>query len=334
MKNIIQQTILALLLVYLCACGSGTKKENTTATIQDSLKGSDSTAIVRNEKLTYLQSYDRALQLWKTPFEERDIKTSFGSAHVIISGPPNAAPLVLLHGMNASSTMWYPNIRSLSENHRAYAIDFLLEPGKSLCEGEVSSTDQIVNWYYEIFDQLQLSKFSIIGASRGGWLAMNIALHSQSRINKIVLLSPAQTFTWIKPRMRIITNISYSINPKRRKLRNVLETMTANVDNINQAYINQYYIATTKATMSKCMLQMTPFSDKQLGSLKIPVLVLIGDNDIINNEKSLERAKKLIPGVETGIIKQAGHFLSMDQPETVDREILDFLQEGNLSAKK
>jgi pimeloyl-ACP methyl ester carboxylesterase len=335
MKNTIKHTLLFLLLVYLSACGSDAKKENDVAVSQDSLKGSDSTAIVKNEKLGYIESYNRALELWKIPYEEKDLKTSFGTAHVIISGRPGAAPLVLLHGMNASSTMWYPNIRDLSEDHRVYAIDFLLEPGKSLCEGDVSSTDEIVKWYYEIFDQLQLEKFSIVGASRGGWLAMNIALHSQAHINRIVLLSPAQTFSWIKPRMRIISNISYSINPKRRKLRNVLETMTADVDNINQVYINQYYIATTKAKVSKCMLQMTPFSDGQLASLKIPVLVLIGDNDIINNEKSLERAKKLIPGVETATIKNAGHFLSMDQPEVVDKLITGFLlQESRFSARK
>ncbi|MCW3105005.1 MAG: Alpha/beta hydrolase [Bacteroidetes bacterium] len=334
MTTIFKHTTLLLLLVYFCACGSDTNKTNDAA-LQDSIPGSDSTALIRGENLGYLQSYDRAMELWKIPFTERDLKTSFGTAHVIISGPADAAPLVLLHGMNASSTMWYPNVKAFAERYRVYAIDFLLEPGKSLCQAEVSSTDEIVKWYYEIFDQLQLEKFGIVGASRGGWLAVNIALHQQSRISRIALLSPAQTFTWIKPRKRILTNIVYSLNPKRRKLRNVLETMTFNVDNIRQAYINQYYIATTNAKVSKCMLQMTPFSDDQLASLKVPVLVLIGDNDIINNENGLERAKKLIPGVETGVVKNAGHFLSIDQSEVVDKLVMDFLSgSSRLSAKK
>ena len=335
MTTISKHITLFLLLIYLCSCGSDAKKENDAARMQDSIPAGDSTAAVKSEKLGYLESYNRAMELWKIPFAERDLKTSFGTAHVIISGPEGAAPLVLLHGMNASSTMWYPNVKAFSERYRVYAIDFLLEPGKSLCQAEISSTDEIVKWYYEIFDQLKLEKFDIVGASRGGWLAVNIALHRQSRIGRIALLSPAQTFTWIKPRKRILTNVIYSLNPKRRKLRNVLETMTFNVDNIRQAYINQYYIATTNAKVSKCMLQMTPFSDDQLRSLKIPVLVLIGDNDIINNESGLERAKKLIPGVETGTVKNAGHFLSIDQPDVVNKLVMDFLNgTSHLTAKK
>lgn len=268
------------------------------------------------------------------PLEEKDIHTSFGNAHVIVCGRSNAEPLVLLHGMNASSTMWYPNIKELSEHYRIYAIDFLLEPGKSLCEKGINNTGQIIDWYYEIFDQLHLQKFDIAGASRGGWLAVNIALRERSRIHKMILLSPAQTFIWIKPQMKIMSNITYTISPKRKRLRSILETMTFNVDNIQQVYINQYYIATKEASISKCILQMTPFSDEKLRLLKMPVMLLIGDNDIINNDKSIERAKKLIPDVQAETIKNAGHFLSIDQPENVNKKIIDFLSEGPLSARK
>ena len=66
----------------------------------------------------------------------------------------------------------------------------------------------------------------------------------------------------------------------------------------------------------------------------MPVLVLIGDNDIINNHKSIKRAKELIHGVETATIKNAGHFLSFDQPEIVNEKALDFLNAAPLSAKK
>lgn len=325
MKAFFLFLISILTTILLFSCGNKEAKKSNFINAPDTLN-IDSTADVKNEKLTYKEAYNRALSLFKTPLAERDIKTSFGTAHVIITGPADKAPVVLLHGMNASSTMWYPNIKALSEHYRVYAIDFLLEPGKSLCESEVSNTDQIVNWYYEIFDQLGLKKFSIVGASRGGWLAMNIALRHKERINKVVLLSPAQAFIWIKPGMKVISNISYTMSPKRKRLRDVLETMTFNVDNINQIYINLYYAASKEAKVSKCILQMTPFSDEQIEALNMPVLLLIGDNDIINNQKSLERANKHMKNVQAEVIKNAGHFLSIDQAETINKKILEFLQ--------
>jgi pimeloyl-ACP methyl ester carboxylesterase len=279
----------------------------------------------KGDKLTYEQAYDRSLTLFKTPFVEQYVKTRFGNAHVIISGPKNGKPLVLLHGMNASSTMWYPNIKSLSEHYRVYAIDCFLEPGKSQCIGEVSGMKDIISWYFEVFDQLHLTKFDLVGASRGGWLSVNIALHSGSRINKLVLLSPAQTFGIIKPGLDIFSNINYSINPKRENLRDVLETMSSNVDSISQIFINQYYLATTKAVIDSDIFKMQPFSHKELKSLTMPVLVLIGDNDIINGDLNLSRAKRLCCNVRTGTISHAGHFLSIDQPAVVNKKILDFL---------
>jgi pimeloyl-ACP methyl ester carboxylesterase len=331
-KRITLFTIICCLL----GCGGDTeKKEPSIVIVPQKFPSSSLTENKRNEKLTYIEAYNEALTLWHVPFEEKDISTNFGNAHIIICGSINAEPIVLLHGMNASSTMWYPNIKSLSEKYRVYAIDFLLEPGKSSCEKKISNTDEIVNWYYTIFDKLNLKKFNLIGASRGGWLSLNIALHCPSRINKIVLLSPAQAFIWIKPQAKIITNLTYAISPKRKHLRNVLQTMTFDVDKIDQVYINQYYIATEETTFNRCILQMTPFSNSQLKSLTMPILLMIGDNDIINNDKSLERAKKTIPNLEAVKIKNSGHFLSVDQPEIVDTKILVFLNENkNLSAKK
>ncbi len=327
--------ILFAFIFFICACSSKVEKSTdidkepiVIAQLKDSLIPicNDS---VKNEAQTYEESYNKALTLWQIPLEESDVETSFGKAHVIACGPANAEVLVLLHGMNASSTMWYPNIKALSEHYRVYAIDFLLEPGKSDYRGEVNKTSEVVKWYYEIFNQLKLKKFSLIGASRGGWLAINIALHSRSSINKIVLLSPAQTFIWIRPGSDILFNISYSFFPKRKKLRSVLETMTFDVDKISQVYINQYYLATKKASINKCFLEMTPFSVKELKSLKMPVLLMIGDQDIINSEKSLDIAKRSFSDLKLFTIKNAGHFLSVDQPEVVNEKILDFLKRKN-----
>lgn len=306
-----------------------TNNEDTVALEQaQNLWGvNDSTSEVKNQKLTYEEAYDQALKLWQVPFEERYIDTRFGKAHLLVSGPENAEPLVLLHGLNASSTMWYPNIKQLSEYYRIYAIDFFMEPGRSVCQSEVENTEQIIDWYYEIFDALKLEKFSVLGASRGGWLGLNIALRDKKRVNKLVLLSPAQTFTWIKPGTDILYNIAYSMFPKRKHLRSVLETMTVDIDKISQAYINQYYLATKQASVDKCFLEMTPFTDKQLKSLNLPVLLMIGDTDIINDDESLKKAKKLLPNVQTQKIKNAGHFLSVDQPEIVNKEIIDFLKQ-------
>ena len=63
--------------------------------------------------------------------------------------------------------------------------------------------------------------------------------------------------------------------------------------------------------------------------MKIPVLVLIGDRDIVNDAKAIERAHEYIPEVETAVISDAGHFLSIDQSAVVNQKILNFLNKPN-----
>ena len=86
------------------------------------------------------------------------------------------------------------------------------------------------------------------------------------------------------------------------------------------------FLDTKKATVNKCFLQMTPFSDEKLRSLRMPVLVLIGDQDIINNDKSLEVARTVFANDQSEKIKDAGHFLSIDQADVVNEKVLGFLK--------
>jgi hypothetical protein len=69
----------------------------------------------------YMAAYDATMRLWPVPFEARDIPSRFGSTHLLICGPKEASPLVLLHCFLTSLTVWAHNIADLSRDHRVYA---------------------------------------------------------------------------------------------------------------------------------------------------------------------------------------------------------------------
>lgn len=281
---------------------------------------------IYNDSLSeYINAYNKTLSLFELPIEEKDVQTQFGNAHILICGKPDNPPLVLLHGMNASSTMWYPNMKKLAENYRVYAIDFLLEPGKSTCNSKRLNKEQIASWYDEVFSKLGLQSFYLVGWSRGGWLAMAIALNKPEKIKKLVLLSPAQTFTWIPPNSVILSNITYSISPDKEKLGQILSGLSVRSVKISKVYFDQYYLGTEKENISSYILEMTPYSRKSVETLKMPILLLIGDEDIINNQRCLNKAERWLPHIQTRTVTNAGHFLSFDQPDTMNILIRNFL---------
>jgi pimeloyl-ACP methyl ester carboxylesterase len=304
-----------MLFVLLFGCASSKKAKFEDYVFQ-----------TRKEKQSYLNSYDKALKLWNIPYTEENIKTSFGTAHVIIAGPKNGKDLVLLHGMDASSTMWYPNIKALAKNHRIYAIDFLMEPGKSNLTAKPLSKEEIVTWYNEIFAHYKLKKFDIVGASRGGWITTLLAIQKENSIDKIILLSPAQTFKFIDKVGKTSSALMLKLFPSEKKFGKTLETFSTHPEKIGAVYKRQFYLANKYAKSNSSMLKMMPFSNEELKSVKNPILVLIGDKDVINSAESLEKAKEFLPNCKTKIIKDAGHFLSIDQTKIVNDAMIDFLE--------
>ena len=147
--------------------------------------------------MEYLALYDEAADSWPVTSECRMVDTSYGQTFVRISGPVNAPPLVLLPGSVHCSLMWRPNIESLSQCHRAYAVDTLINTGcvgRSVYTRSIKSPDGAADWLDELFSALELEdSINLAGMSYGGWLTSQYALHSPDRLNRIVLLAPAAT---------------------------------------------------------------------------------------------------------------------------------------------
>ena len=304
-----------LLLFLIVGCASSKK-----------VKFDDYVFQTKKEKNAYITSYNKALKLWDVPYTEEDIKTSFGTAHVIMAGSKNEKPMVLLHGMDASSTMWYPNIKALAKNHRVYAIDFMMEPGKSTLSAKPLSPEEIITLYNEIFNHYKLKNFDIVAASRGGWIATLLATQRKNSIDKIVLLSPAQTFKFIDKVGKTSSALMLKLFPSEKKFGKTLETFSTHPEKISPVYKRQFYLANKYAKSNSSMLKMHPFSDDELKMIDNPVLVIIGDQDVINAEDSLERAQKYLSHNKTKTIKDAGHFLSIDQSKIVNDAMIDFLK--------
>jgi len=71
------------------------------------------------------------------------------------------------------------------------------------------------------------------------------------------------------------------------------------------------------------------FSDDKLRSLKIPTLLLLGQQEVIYDPvSSIERARRLVPHIQASLVPHASHDMSYYQAAVVDERILKFLGES------
>jgi pimeloyl-ACP methyl ester carboxylesterase len=90
--------------------------------------------------------------------------------------------------------MWFPNVADLARKFHVLAFDTIGEPGKSVPTQRNATKDDLAAWLVGVLDELGISQTHVVGLSRGGWLALNLAIHAPDRLEKIVLLSPAASF--------------------------------------------------------------------------------------------------------------------------------------------
>ncbi len=67
------------------------------------------------------------------------------------------------------------------------------------------------------------------------------------------------------------------------------------------------------------------FSKEELVSIKVPILILVGDHDFVRLEHAVE-SSKLIPNAELAVIPDAGHFALFSEPERVIPIVKHFLE--------
>ena len=80
---------------------------------------------------TVMAAYDAVLDCWPVSYEQLDVPTSFGTTHVIASGPEDRPSVVLLHALFATATAWYRTVGALSGQYRTLAVDVLGDANRS-----------------------------------------------------------------------------------------------------------------------------------------------------------------------------------------------------------
>ncbi len=269
----------------------------------------------------YMAAYEAMFSLWKVPYDSIDVKTGYGPTHINVSGPRGGYPLILLHAVSLSSTAWFANIAALSANHRVYAVDGIGDAGKSIAECLIEKRLDYAEWLKEVFDGLNIEKGYLLGHSYGGWLALNMALAYPERLRKIVLLAPAAS---IYP-MSLLTELGLRLPFKIRPPARFVFKMIASKGTVFEATFIHLMEMVTKYCLPATMFP-TVYTDEELKQIEMPALLLIGAGEkIYNPKKAIDRAQRLMPNLTAEIIPNVGHTLNMEQPQTINALILEFL---------
>ena len=276
----------------------------------------------------YIAAYETTLTLWATPYKFLEVPTRWGRTHLIVCGPKDGPPLVLLHGMHLSATMWFSNIAVLSRKHRIYAVDTIGGVGRSVVVHPLKSRADLAGWLNEVLDGLGIiTQTDILGHSYGGWLALNFALRVSERIKRLILLAPLGLQPLVSQFW--LRGLPAMLFAHRSFITNFMKWMTVEGFVVNELFVEQFVLG-MKNFCPRPHIRVLPtaFTDDELRQIKANTLLLIGEEEVIYNpEVAVNRAKQLMQNIEAKVVPNASHGLPMEQAELVNEHILGFLNQ-------
>ncbi len=285
----------------------------------------------------YLDHYDRRGLDWPVVSETKEVETFYGKTFMRISGPSDGRTLVLLPSASASSLVWMPNVKALSEQCRVYAVDNIYDFGRSVNTRNIKNSNDMTNWLDELFTNLDLGdSINLMGLSFGGWLTSQYTLAHPERLHKVIWLAPAATIYDIPGEWAwrgILSAIPHRFFMKKFMVGWLFEDLSRKKDEASVELLDKLIddaLLGLKCFTFRMPVTPTVLTDDELKGIHVPTLFLVGENEkLYPARKAVERLNSLAPQMQTEIIPGAGHDLTIVQAELVNKKVLGFLLKTN-----
>jgi pimeloyl-ACP methyl ester carboxylesterase len=269
----------------------------------------------------YRTAYELAIaKTWPVPATVLTVSTTYGETCVRRSGPQGGSPIVLLPASGGNALMWHRFIEPLSREHAVYAVDTVGEPGLSVQTAPFSGGLDLADWLDQTLSGLDISDAHIVGASYGGWIALNHQIHRPGRACGLTLVDPAgfaevgfRFYRWI-----VLGGLA-GLVPRalRPRLAGVVH---------NSAILDDDLMGLMKASMGfrRRLPAAIVLPDEEVAGITIPVQFLLGERSALHrSDQVAAHLARILPSARIEVVPGTGHALSTDVPELVTERILD-----------
>ncbi|HEV7275307.1 MAG TPA: alpha/beta hydrolase [Devosiaceae bacterium] len=255
----------------------------------------------------------RVLAQWPVPKTELLLETRCGRTFVLACGPEGAPPVVLLHGSQANSAAWLPEVVLWSQQFRLYAIDMIGEAGLSAPVRPPLAGEAHALWLDDVLAGLGLTQAALVGTSLGGWLALDYASRRPAAVRALCLICPAGIGRQKNFLLRALPLMLLGSWGK-RKVRELVFGSAPEVPSPELEAIGPL-MEHIGRTVRPRVVRIPQLSDAQLQALRVPVLAIVGGRDVLlDSAETRDRLLRHAPRAEVVFIADGRHFLPGQGP--------------------
>lgn len=137
----------------------------------------------------YLDALGEVCEYYGVDAESKYVELSDPASRVHYLTAGEGPPLVLLHGLGATATIWIPMLDALTDRFTVYAPD---RPGRGLSTAvdyrETGFREFGVEYVVDFLDALGIEETAVMGNSLGGFQALALTLDHPDRVTRQCLI--------------------------------------------------------------------------------------------------------------------------------------------------
>jgi pimeloyl-ACP methyl ester carboxylesterase len=230
--------------------------------------------------------------------------------------------LLFLPGLNCTSALFEPQIKALSSSY-----------GCSV--GNHGGYDRIEDIVADILENAP-KRFSVIGLSMGGYLALEIMRQQPERVESIVLLDTRASSDSEEDAERRRRTIEIVERGQFDALHAIFWPRLVHSDRMGDAKLEALVKSMMHETGAERFIrQQTALLNRVdylpvLPRIKIPVFIGVGRQDVITPPDMAYATAEAIPHAKLMIFEGCGHLSTLERPGNVTQSIRDFLHQESL----
>ena len=232
-------------------------------------------------------------------------------------------PLILfLHGIRGRKRNWSRQVEAFSKHFTAAAWDARGYGESDDYPGPLQFED-FTNDVIRVAQHFEAQKLHLVGASMGGRIARNVALRFPERLHSLVLVGTTPGFDALSPEdmQRFLTERRSSDPEAARKLVGSRARPDA-IDELKDS------IARVHEESYRKTLEASVTQDRRapIENIRVPTLVVAGDEDKVYPPAIARDMARRIPGAELVMVRGAGHLPNLERPGRFNEILADFLK--------
>jgi len=246
------------------------------------------------------------------PDQNKTTRVSLDGCDLHLLRDGKGSPLLFLHGAGGAG-VWLPFMESLSESFDVIVPD---HPGYGASDTPdwLDDLTDLAFFYLDFLEAEGLSDVHLVGNSLGGWIAAEMAIRDPSRLKSLTLVAAAgihvndvpkgDLFLWT-PEERI-RNLFHDQSLAAARL-----AVEPTEEEADLALKNEF----TTAKLAWSPRFYNPQLRKWIHRIKLPTLIVWGDDDRIFPPAYAEAWQALVPGSQLEIFKSCGHLPHVEQAD-------------------